>query len=290
MLHFRWAQLDPEAALESAKAYPDERSRHAVCRAALTAWMNHDPEAAFRWADASDTAPPGAHLMMARLLANLPPVEALKKASSYGEDVREFTLRRLASDMSRTAEDRAAFLAELERAGGNERETGELALLQSWGLAEPAAALDHLSELPPAAGNEQVRARILSEWARRDPATAFARLADRPDELPPDQRTGLYLRWLGKAEDDLAAPLDLFEKQPAGFHESVMKRLLIEAANEGWSPSGTSSLLARQDLAALRSHFSRWSTSAPQEAESWLKSLEPDLRESVLSGNSNENP
>ncbi len=280
MLYFRWAQLDPEAALASAQHLPPELSSPLVIDSALTAWMSRDPEAAFRHAEASPEIPDkGSHRkMMAQLLIN-EGLSALEKASSYGNEVRKMTIQALAVTANDSDEARQAFLDEVARQGSETEQTeARQALIQQWAALDPRVAMESLEQIgAPEEEHPKHRESIFQRWVREDPAAALSWSAEHPGDLPLAERAESYSRWAARLPGQALETLPLLEREP-GFLEATVKRLQAAYNREGWTPYGSDPQRHAGNRAALLSHFTRWSEQSPAEARLWLESLPTDLR------------
>ncbi len=281
MLHYRWAEMDPQAALESS-IQRDEATT--VFEAAMTAWMNRDPEAAYRWAKSKPELADKANTynrIMARALSRATLVDALGKASAEGDAIRKSVGNALAGTMSATPEGRAAFLAELAKRGPDELAAGKIQLFTAWGRDDPKGALEGMAELgldPNEA--EAKRQTILSSWARLDPALALAWMAGKPDVLPLEKRTQVFTTW---ASQDPAAAFEHFDTlggEP-GFGEAVMAKMLLATGHATLKPFVGSGSWIERNRSNLQTSYRRWAAQAPEAAARWQEGLDPDLRKEL---------
>lgn len=281
MLYYRWAEIDPQAALESAIQRDDATT---VFGAAMTAWVNRDPEAAYRWAKSKPELADKATLydrIVARALSNDTPAGALDKASAEGDAMRRSVGNVLAGKMCATPEGRAAFLAELTKRGPDELVAGKIQMLTAWGRDDPKGALEGMTGLgldPRTAAAK--RETILSSWARLDPALALAWMAGKPDALPLEKRTQIFTTWVN---EDPAAALEHFDTlgNEPGFGEAVMAKLLLANGHATLNPSTGSGSWIERNRSNLQTCYRRWAVQAPEAAAIWQDGLDPDLRKEL---------
>lgn len=209
MLYFRWAQLDPTAALQAATT--DHQGNFA--NDALGAWMKANPDAAFRWAESSEKfneeQPQAA--WMAKFLADLPPSEALAKARAYSEKTRAATLKLISQNQAETPEGREAFLAEIVRGDLPEAEkTAAMnSFFKSWGARDAVAALDQVATLSIASKQQtELHQQILGTWGRNHPEAALTWMIGKSDALPVPKQLIHFRQWTQAAPQQAAAWLD----------------------------------------------------------------------------------
>lgn len=289
MLYQRWAQLDPIPAMQSALENPDQEGGSRYAQDALTAWMNQDPDAAFRWAESSAKFTDNRwHVrMMGTLLANLPNAEALEKAASYGAGVRKLTLGLVSQKMSDTPEGRTGFLSELARVNVTEEEkpVALSAFFQAWGRAAPLDALGAVKESQLDGGKQkQSSDRIMKDWMRSDPLAALTWMSGKPDALPLANRAQFYEYWLANSSGEALASFDSLSEEP-GFGKSVMESLLGSARSAAKSEYGD----PEGGFQTLKAQFTKWSEKSPQQATDWFDKQEPDLQNELNRAEVHEN-
>lgn len=196
LLYFRWAQLDPTAALESADAHNDE----SAAESAFASWMKQDSTAAIRWAASSEKFKDSQTQAdwMALNLVNLTPAEALAKATTYGEKTRAATLKLISQNQADTPEDREAFLSGI--ISGDLPETDKSAAMKafftSWGAHDSLKALDQLAGTPITPEQKsELRQNILRTWSRNDPEAALTWMIGKPDTLPDARQLSYFQYW-----------------------------------------------------------------------------------------------
>ncbi|MES2921228.1 MAG: hypothetical protein V4819_06770 [Verrucomicrobiota bacterium] len=281
MLYYRWAEIDPQAALESTIQRDDATT---VFGAAMTAWMNRDPEAAYRWAKSKPELAGKATLytrIVARALSNDTPAGTLDKVSTEDDAIRRAVSNVLAGKMSATPEGRAAFLAELAKRGPDHLTTGKNQLLSAWGRDDPKGALEGMTGLGLDPFEAAVkREAILSSWARLDPALALAWMAGKPDAMPLEKRTQIFTTW---ANEDPAAAFEHFDTlgSEPGFGEAVMAKLLLAHGHATLNPSAGSGPWIERNRSNLQTCYRRWVAQAPAAAAIWQDGLDPDLRKEL---------
>lgn len=281
MLYSRWAEIDPQAALDSlANGFADSPS----FEAAFTTWMNRDPEAAYFWAKSKPELADHKSLynrLMARSMSRETLAKALNNAAPGNDELREAVTETLATKMNAIPEERAAFLAELAKRGPEELAAGKIRLLSAWGGNDPQGALEGMDALglpPPDAKSK--RESILSFWARRNPEAALAWMDGKTDVLSLGRRTQIFNRW---AEEDSAAALAHFDtlgKEP-GFTKSVMSALLLEHGQNILNPSGESDLWIKSNRLKMQDYFRHWTVQAPEAAARWRDALDPALSKEI---------
>ena len=287
MLYFRWAQLDPEAAIHASMTDRNPGFEAAVMDAALTAWMKRDPEAAYRFAvdnkDLSEVAP----MMLARLLVGGGMTTALEKADQLGGELRKRVLKEFATAAGSDEESRRAFLDGLARHGTEqERVYAASALVLRWSESDPGAALTATGELEAASKSQS--SDIFRRWMQRDPSAAIVWSVEHPGVLADATRVTAYQRLTSDNPEQAAVALAVLEKEP-GFLASAVKRLQSTYDREGWSPYGNDTRLLAVTTTALRTHFQRWQELDPAAASAWKETLPTRLQANLTAG-SNEGP
>ncbi|MES2475890.1 MAG: hypothetical protein V4640_08920 [Verrucomicrobiota bacterium] len=292
MLYQRWGQIDAFAAMESAEAIPDEVDRRMAMSSTLTAWMKQDSEAAFRWAEKlPEFQRQEPSRMMANLLSSLTPAKALEQARSYGAEVHKSTLMKLASDLSTTPEDRAAFLAELARSGGSDEEkSASLAMFaETWGSGDPLAALGAMDELALDGGKkQQVRDKITRDWADKDATAALAWLVAKENAQPLKSQVDAYTRWAAREPESALSHLDQLEQQSPPLREGVMNALVVSSIRGGWTPWSGANPPNNLEMTKLKSHYTHWSELAPERAAAWLGNQDSKLQKQITTPEENE--
>lgn len=279
MLHFRWAQLDPERALESALAEPREHSRGSMVSAALGAWMRQDPEAAFRFAQSNPALAKDAENMMARVLAKGDLKTALEKSVAISPAMREKTIGLLAAAAARSEEGRQEFLGQMTEHGSEkEREQAAQVVWSKWSVDDPAAALAAVEGMK--GDRDKMMAEVFQRWNNGDPAAALVWSMDHPGALDASSRVKSYLHLNRRLPAEAAEILPQLEKEP-GFLEATVKDLQSRYNKGGWEPFGPDVDGLKRTQASLRQHFQRWNELDPQAASAWRESLPADLQDNL---------
>ena len=287
MLYFRWAQLDPEAAIEASLADRNPGFEAAVMNAALTAWMKRDPEAAYRFAVNNKDLAEAAPIMLARLLVGGDMSTALEKADQLGGDLRKRVIKEFATAGGSDEASRRAFLEELVRHGTEqERTDAASALVLRWSENDPGAALTATGELEAASKSQS--SEIFRRWMQRDPSAAMVWSVEHPGVLDDAARVTQYERLTARDPAKAAEALVILETQP-GFMEEAVKKLQVSYDREGWTPYGNDSKRQALTTKALRTHFQRWQELDPMAASAWKETLPARLRENLTAA-SNEDP
>jgi len=274
MLFYRWAQIDPVAALEAAAAPPHES--HSAAIAALAAWMKDDPDAAFHWAEAQPQRHLYHHGMMAKHLASGDRRRALESAASYEEEMSRHVITELARRVGGSAEDRAEFLDLIANHDPGLLAAAKEALVSSRSEHEPEAALDEIAgAISDPVAADQARGQILISWSHEDPAEALAWMKVNPNPLSIRARVRIYGQWTMRAPEAALEGFASLAEEP-GFGEAALNQLLVEhlrskpLEDAGQPPN----FRGRQ----LHPWFQAWNAANPGSAAAWMDSLDHSLR------------
>jgi hypothetical protein len=142
MMLFRWAQLEPHAAMDYAECFPNLLDAGPARATVFTSWWKSDPTGAYQWA-LSEPAAKRQRLgwvvsVLKKEAADMP----LRRAKEQGQDA----LEAMALDLVRTASDQAAMDRLMDSAGSPEtRETLRQAVLaRDLKMAPPDGTPDDL--------------------------------------------------------------------------------------------------------------------------------------------------
>ncbi|WP_035601736.1 hypothetical protein [Haloferula sp. BvORR071] len=276
MLFFRWAEVDPQAAMGAAMDLSKPFNLQ-YARSVLAAWFKNDPEAAYRWSKSDPRMAKNLRTeeMMGSVLLGEPAESAMAKAMLMGEGVRErvFCVNGAIAGSS-GKEERDAFIKKLSKFGEDERYAGTRLLLRSWGAQEPREVLDHWDEFSyqDRPGGRPVRDEILGRWGARQPAEAMTWLDENP--LPDRQarQLDIYSRWVER--DSEAAGQWLEGRENAGdYAELLVKQALSQALNNTMDHFSSKQVTERRDE-LLRRHYQLWERKQPEAATVWLNQLD----------------
>lgn len=288
-LYFRWAQIDPmeavtAAALEEKKEGADRSGNlRNILASAYSGWFKQDPEAAFKWAASVGLE----HRqfctrMMGRYLASLPLSVAVEKMEACGPEVAKETFRHQGQEMISSPEHRKAFLDRVANSGITSYYSQQILnqFTQNWGSADPAAALSGLDGIPlDGEQKDQVRKEIIRSWAAKNPAEAVAWLAKERTPQAMAQQIEIYTLWMANDRDAAQVAFDSLSRNSPGLREEFMKTQLKFYYQEGWIPFGRVGTAENFSFLHLKASYDHWANGAPSDAEKWLGTLEPSLKQ-----------
>jgi hypothetical protein len=279
MLFFRWAQMDPEAAMNAARQppYAEDRMAQVVVSGA---WVERDMEGAMRWVktNGSDFNKMVIGSGAGRMMAIQDPENALARATAESPSTLQGALLTLTEQLSSSKESRQKLFELL--AGMEDSKLKRLSLNQlMWYYADGDrdAALAAVGEL-----EESGLLPEQLETFRKDVLRTV--MYDRPKE---------QLEWLTRpgANIEGMTQLDAYaswvSRQPneaiewatqngkVDFISDIVKRQTYESVRGGWQPGDS---LRGQWENTLRVQIDTWKQHQPEAADAWLQSLPGDIR------------
>jgi len=279
MLYSRWAELDPEAALNSAAQLPEEGA-NLLGSGALWTWVQSDPQAAYRWcqheAKFAETA--GLESMMVAMLMKEPPESALEKAALLGDEVRKETMLKLASALANDEESRARFIAMTAGFPEPERKEALQRMAKGWAVSQPEEALASLDRIVAEPGEQQrLRADMLKGWGTREPAESLEWMTRHPDPRSNEDQAMVWKRWATELPAAANAWMESRGNPPALAAEIVRQ---IQSRTLNTQLGGGARESQRQEE-ALRRSYRTWAQAEPAEASQWLKSADPEIANAI---------
>lgn len=280
MLFYRWAQMDPEAAMAAATQPPYAEKREMLYQVVVP-WLQRDMEGAMRWAKTkgSNNAKSVIGNDVGRLLVMQDPQTALARAKAEFPEAVNSVLLTLTEQMGGKKESRRK-LFELLAGLDDPRMTRRCLSQLTWSFNEGDAneALAAVADLEESGlFPDQV------ETFRRE--TTFYAMRDRPQE-----RLELLMRPESKAQADtqLSAYSNWAASHPAeaiewatkngkvDFIAETVKQMTYGQIRADWQPTEDSR--ERWENTTHR-QFNSWREHQPEAADAWLQTLPGDIRE-----------
>lgn len=280
MLFYRWAQMDPEAAMREALQPPYSENSNSP-QSVVVAWAGRDLDGIMRWAavNNSDSTKFVVGSTVGRLLALQDPETALARATAECPSAVDGVLLTLTRQMSGDEESRRklfALLASRENPRERARYLGQLA----WALANAGAdaSLEAVAELE-ASGvlSDQVdffRKEVEGHAARQNPQATLERMLRPDSDTPRDGQLAAYASWVTSHPDKAIAWAENHGK--VDFIAETVKKQAVQRIASGWQPSGGKpSPWERPTF----NQFNTWRKHEPAAAEAWLQTLPSDIRD-----------
>ncbi|MCW1884626.1 hypothetical protein OKA04_07765 [Luteolibacter flavescens] len=282
MLHYRWAQLDPQAAAVAAvNAASAHSERRFLPYAVLAAWAQSDPDAAIRWArESGDPYAKNAAMNLAAMQwVAADPATALSRArSGYPEAARGVT-RSLIDKLSTTPESRQQLFTILtpEDLGDLEPEVlSRLAL--ELGRIEPGRMEELVAELSQAGWTEE-RIQKVREGSQRygysyeEPETDIANTGSGKTD---GARRLKYPSWV---LDHPQQALEWAESRgDAEIVSSTVESLSGRLLQSSWSPGQDQQ---RQWVTSIRKQYTVWERMDGEAARTWLEDMPADMKKII---------
>ncbi|MCW1916706.1 hypothetical protein OJ996_24175 [Luteolibacter sp. GHJ8] len=298
MMLFRWAQLEPHAAMDYAECFPNLLDVGPCRVTAFTSWWKKDPAGAYQWAISDPAAQKERLEWVVSVLKKEAGDMALQRAREQGRDALDamaFDLVPPASDqvaMDRLMESagshevrdalkRAAFAKDLEMA--DPPGTIEDPFAESPGsnaarsLHDALARLDD-AELPPG-DVDQILDRKLPEWSRTRGQEVMSWLVGQEGFGASERQRNCLNQWFFEQPDEAAEWL-LAQGNASGLYEGVastarrMQAALEVGASRAIRGGG-------DNQAALAAVLARWESFDPAAVERWRLGIRSeDLRAS----------
>jgi hypothetical protein len=275
-----WAQADPNAALEYAKA----NTRNAFAQdTILTSWGSTDPEAAIRWAQANhdgDGANPYLPGIIRGLVESDPAratelMAAMPRSEERGKAL-DFMLPHLLKNGNDATRDWiAAITDDSLRNGAILRAAEPLARI------DPAGTAAWLLENPGEASDRRMD-DVYNVWARKNPEEALASLSALPaGGVRSNALRGVITR---VAVEDPKAAVSLMDQYSNDVNDRVVQNFIWHSF--GTDPATAAGQIARisdenQRNRMYRRTLEAWNERDPTSAQSWMQTN--PLPESVRS-------
>lgn len=289
MLYFRWAALDPLAAMTDAAG--KEPSAGNSYLYACQSWFRNDPDAAYRWGISDEgkqkfsLSSQYATRFMESLLSRMPLEKALEKATSLGMD-RDGISRvwqGVATDQGTTPEDRKNFLAklpELEKRG-IKRAALIGPLVWSWQGVDAADAVRGIGSLGLSEVDEKKMIDDAVEtWTRSKPEEALAWTLHPANERPMDEKVMAYTNLEAASPEESARRFSSLSSTP-GLQQAVLDSSLRSYYQMGVVPYGDGFSMDHSPLKQLTENYQRWHAASPEEASRWLENTSSIVRKKL---------
>lgn len=298
MMLFRWAQLEPHAAMDYAECFPNLLDVGPARATVFTSWWKRDPTGAYQWA-LSDPAAKRERLewVVSAMIGEAGDMP-LQRAREQGRDALDAMALRLvppASDQAgmdrlmasagspeiKEALKRAAFAMNLKMAeppaGGEDPFAESPANNAALSLQDALAKLD-AAELSPG-DVDQILNRKLPEWSRTRGKEVMSWLVEQEGFGASERQRDCLNQWFFEQPDEAAQWL-LSQGNASGLYEGVAAtaRRMQDALEIGASRAIQGGGKNQEALAAV---LSRWESFDPAAVERWkLDIRREDLRAS----------
>lgn len=280
MLFYRWAQMDPEAAMREALQSPYSKDSNST-QSVVVAWAGRDLDGIMHWAAAngSDFSKLAAASAVGRLLALQDPGTALVRATAECPSAVDGVLLTLTRQLSGDEESRRKLFA-LLASRENPRERARYLSQLAWTLAYagPDAPLEAVAELE-ASGvlSDQVdffRKEVEGHAARQNPQEALERMLLPNSVIPRERQLSAYASWVTSQPDKAIAWAE--SRGKVDFIAETVKKQAVQRIASGWQPSsGEISPWERPTF----NQFNTWRKHEPAAAEAWLQTLPSGIRD-----------
>jgi hypothetical protein len=298
MMLFRWAQLEPQAAMDYAECFPNPLDV-GPCRAtAFTSWWKKDASGAYQWAISDPAAQKERLEWVVSVLKREAGDRALQRAREQGPDA----LDAMALDLLPPASDQAGMDRMMESAGTPELKnalrraafTRDLKIANPPGAVEDPFAEDSGSnaalslqdalerlgaeELPPGDVN-RILDRKLPEWSRTRGQEVMSWLVGQEGFGASERQRNCLNQWFFEQPDEAAEWL-LAQGNASGLYEGVAStaRRMQAALEVGASRAIRGGGDNQEALAAV---LARWESFDPAAVERWRLGIRSeDLRAS----------
>ncbi|WP_035601753.1 hypothetical protein [Haloferula sp. BvORR071] len=278
MLLNRWGELEPEAALGSLAGRRHDNKEGLVMNL-VGAWIQRDPDAAIRWAQAhpEEIEMARIHRMRAATILGQPPAAALAEARQLPPEVRQHVVGMLAQTMMESEQDRTRCFELLAGMAESDRLHAAETMVKTMTRRSAREALDLLETLPM---SEEARQRAMTStvtsYARQMPGEAIEWLASQSGIGGKELRGSTFNDW---GSQNAAAADAWLEKQaePASILAAA-----LEAANLKMLSSNVETTSRTLQGERMRSYYLRWQALEPEPAARWLEKLPSDVSEFII--------
>lgn len=286
MLYFRWGQLDPVAAMAVAQDLQNADTEvYGPSQACLTAWLRKDPETAYRWStDPKNKAGNIAYMAAPAFLTDDAP-KVLARVAALSEPLPGVVANELAKTESHDPGKREAFLKMLSAIGSPDQiKEGRASVYNYWAEVNPREAIDAAT----ASGENPTDTRrfqqaVLTRWSNNQPAAALDWMIAHPDAIPLKKQLWTYDSWLRRKPTEAERWID---ENPVSseFHGGIIRILFERFLPPFKSTFSEKNADVSETLRALKTHYRRWKSAYPQEAEQWLTPINSDIRRKLEGG------
>ncbi len=293
MMLFRWAQLDPRAAMDYAENFPGLLDFNPNRATVFTAWWTRDPAGAYQWALSDPAAKQERLAWVVAVLRKEAGEMQLQRAKEQGRDA----LEAMAADLVLSASDQAALDRLLASADSAEIKAalGNAILAKDLKISPPAEAEDDpfaespersqagslhdaLAKLDAANLSPEDADRILNqklpEWSRTRGREVMTWLVSREGLSGNDRQRDCLNQWFCGHPDEAAEWL-LSQGNEGNLYEGVASTARrVKAAFEVGAVRGFGGERGYEsELAAV---LTKWATFDPAAVERWKQGRQSD--------------
>jgi hypothetical protein len=277
MLHYRWAQLEPEAAAQAALQAGDKVD-YSRFMAILGVWAQRDPDAAVAWARQSGSTYAEYHFATAfqakRWVAENPDTALVRARAEFPMAVPN-VCSELVAKLSGSPESRKqlyALLADGTSGGPEHQAMQQLARRFGWPGAPTQEVI--LAEMAEAA----FPAMLVDAYRHSSMPVAFREPKEQLEDpaVTGQGRHHVYGRWAQNEPDKALAWAEA--RGDAGLLAAAVAQQADQLLETAWSPGreGQSPWGA-----SLQKQFTVWQRMDPQAADTWLAAMPGDLKKLV---------
>jgi len=281
MLFYRWAQMDPQAAMTAARQPPYSEVRDTPY-IILLPWIQSDPDGLIRWVKSSQDdllRNMAAHNIAQHWVAT-DPDHALARAKAEFPEAEHSVVLTLTRHLSGTKESRQKLFQMLASTGDTRLQQRCLSQLR-WCFQDqdPAVALAVADEVA-ASGlvpdrAEPFRKELTHIAMQERPQERLEWLMKPESQSDPDSRQNAYTSWA--AEHPAEAIAWIQQNDQVDFLADTVKRITYHQLRAGWHP-GDAARDGRWENSTHR-QFLAWRAQQPAAAQEWLQTLPADIRE-----------
>jgi len=278
MLFYRWAQLDPEAAMNAARQppYAEDRETH---YAVAVAWVDRDIDGAMRWAmnGGSGFAKDIIENSVGQVWATQDPENALARAKAGSPGAVKGVLATLTEHLHGSKESRRKLfetLASLEDSGMKRRCLSQLVWCFEGKGEEARAAVAELEEsglLPDQL--DAFRRDVVNYTMQGRPQERLEWVMNPESNADAGMQLNAYATWTWHEPDQAMKWAE--EHGKIDFIGEIVKRQSFEQIRSGWQPGDKTRITWEE---GLRHQISTWQKHQPEAADAWLQSLPADIR------------
>ncbi|RYG31901.1 MAG: hypothetical protein EON93_12165 [Burkholderiales bacterium] len=285
MLFFRWAQVDPEAAMQVAMQPPYAEGREAKLIVA-TAWIERDMEGALKWvkANGDDTLKRFIESTAGQMMAKQDPEGALARAKTESGDTLRGVLFTLGRQMGGSTESRRKYFEMLASVDDeNLRRQSLYQLMWHYVEGDRETALTAVEELEESGllpdQLETFRSEVLRTTMHDRPEDQLEVLMNPEKNAQPEAQINAYGAWAARKPEEAIEWATQHGK--VDFISTIVKRQSYDAIRSGWQPGDPNRF---QSPSGLRLQIDAWKQQQPNEADAWLQTLPTNVRDHFTSG------
>ncbi|WP_367871740.1 hypothetical protein [Luteolibacter sp. Populi] len=280
MLFFRWAQLDPEAAVQAALK-PEHEQNYFILMAVGAAWAAKDPEAALRWSATSDSrfAKNVFGRAAGRMLAAQDPEHALAKVTTeFPQGL--FGVVEALVQRSETPESRLELFSKLKALPDPKALDYCLTLLTNRIYYQNPETLRSMladveaADLPPEK-LARIKQTIESSLKFEAPEESFGAILKPGSASTESEQKNAYNSWANSKPEEASAWA--VANGRTDLVADIVKNQVMSRLRAGWQ-------MGKRDLGStimsdtLTPQFEAWQKQDPQAVAAWLQTMPLDVR------------